>query len=203
MARRKPGRTLVDVAERLFRRTGIHGVGIDAILAESGCSSRSLYQHFGSKDGLAAAALQQHGTAWLAWLAAETQARAAEPADRLLAIFDALETSFRAPDFYGCLFAKVAGEFPESDHALRRIAADHKRALLAFLKDLAAAAGFAAPARLARELLLLIEGAMATALILREPAAAATARRAAAALIEARRSSASEAANPANPGCIR
>ena len=186
MPRRTVAPALLDTAERLFARHGVNGVGVDAILADSGRSSRSLYQHFGSKEGLAVAALKQRDAAWLAWFR-DAATAPAEPERQLLAMFDALETWFRQPDFHGCPFVKVAGEFPEQGHALRRLAADHKRALLDFIGSTARAAGFVAHARLARELFLLIEGAIVSALVLNEPAAARTARRAAATLIAAHR----------------
>ncbi len=177
---------LLDAAERLFGLHGIHGAGIDAILAASGKSSRSLYQHFGSKEGLARAVLKRRDAALLAMLGSAAAA-APEPEGKLLALFDALETWFRQPDFRGCPFVHAAGAFPDPGHPLRRAAADHKRAMLALLRELVAQAGFVAPVRLARELYLLIEGATAAALVLGEPGAAATAKRAAATLIEMHR----------------
>jgi AcrR family transcriptional regulator len=186
MLKRPAAPALLDTAERLFYRHGVHGVGIDAVHAESGRSSRSLYQHFGSKEGLALAALKRRDAATLAWFrVAATASR--DPEHQLLALFDALESWFRQPDFHGCAFVNVAGGFPERDHPLRRVAADHKRALLDFIAATAKAAGFVAHARLARELFLLIEGAIAAALVLNQPAAARTARRAAATLIAAHR----------------
>jgi AcrR family transcriptional regulator len=186
MPRRPVAPALIDAAERLFCRHGVHGVGIDAVLTESGRSSRSLYQHFGSKERLATAAMKQRDAAWIAWLKG-TVAAEPDPERRLLAIFDALGTWFRQPDFRGCPFVTVAGEFPEIHHPLRQIAADHKRALLSFIAETAKAARFVAHARLARELFLLIDGAIAAALVLDEPAAARTAKRAAATLIAAHR----------------
>jgi AcrR family transcriptional regulator len=177
---------LLDSAERLISRHGVHGVGIDAILAESGRSSRSLYQHFGSKEGLAVAALKRRDAAWLAWFNATASAEP-EPVRRLLAMFDALDAWLRQPDFHGCPFINVAGAFPERDHPLRRVAADHKRALLAFIAETAKAAGFVTHARLARELFLLVEGAIVAALVLSQPEAARTAKRTAATLIDAHR----------------
>lgn len=176
---------LLDTAERLFEQRGIHAVGIDEILAGSGKSSRSLYQHFGSKDGLAAAMLERRSAALVEQL---TQGHAAEaPEARLLALFDRLEQWFRQPGFRGCVFVKAAGEFADAGHPARRVAVAHKRSLVAWLKQSAREAGFPAHARLAREIFLLIEGAIAAASVLGEPTAAATAKRAAAALIAAHR----------------
>jgi AcrR family transcriptional regulator len=184
MPRRAVAAALLDTAQRLFEQRGIHAVGIDAILAGSGKSSRSLYQHFGSKEGLAAAALERRSAALAEHL---TGGDAAPPAARLLALFDRLDHWLRQPAFRGCIFMKAAGEFADAAHPLRVIAAGHKRAILAWLKQTAREAGFPSHARLARELFLLVEGAIAAATVLDEPAAAATAKRAAAALIDAHR----------------
>ena len=185
MPRRAVTPALLEAAELLFEQRGIHAVGIDEILAGSGRSSRSLYQHFGSKEGLAAAVLERRAEALIEHL---TQGDAADvPEARLLGLFDRLEQWLRRPEFRGCVFAKAAGEFPDATHPLRRMAAAHKRRLLDWLKGTAREAGFPAHARLARELFLLMEGAIAAAAVLDEPAAAATARRAAAALIETHR----------------
>jgi AcrR family transcriptional regulator len=185
MPRRAVAPDLLDTASRLFEQRGIHAVGVDEILTKSGRSSRSLYQHFGSKEGLAAAALTHRGTALFRML---TEGHPADPPEiKLLGLFDRLGDWFRQPEFRGCAFVKAAGEFADPAHPLRVIAVTHKRAVLAWLKQCAREAGLVSHARLARELFLLIEGAIAAALVLGEPAAAAAARRAAAALIDAHR----------------
>lgn len=177
---------LMDAAEQLICRHGVHGAGIDAILKESGRSSRSLYQHFGSKEGLALAALKRRDARWMAGLRATVSAEP-DPELRLLAIFDTLETWFRQPDFHGCPFMTVAGEIHDRAHPLRAAVEDHKRALLGFIAETTKAAGFIAHTRLAREVFLLVEGAIAAALVSGQPAAARTGRRAAAVMMAAHR----------------
>lgn len=201
MPRRAVVPALLNAAERLIESRGVHGAGIDAILAEAGRSSRSLYQHFGSKEALAVAALKRRDAAWLAWLKDATAA-APDAEQRLLAIFDALDSWFRQPDFRGSVFVTVAGEVPDHDHPLRQAAAAHMRAVLAFIAETTEATGVVAHARLARELFLLVEGAIATALVLSRPDAAGTARRAAATLIAAHRRdyASSHASATARPG---
>jgi len=46
---------ILDTATQLFYRDGIHRVGIDLVIAESGVAKMSLYRHFGSKEKLAVA----------------------------------------------------------------------------------------------------------------------------------------------------
>jgi TetR/AcrR family transcriptional repressor of nem operon len=44
---------ILDAAGRLFRRNGIDGVGVDAVMKEAGLTHGGFYAHFVSKDALA------------------------------------------------------------------------------------------------------------------------------------------------------
>src|SRR4051812_50102281 len=46
-------------AARAFEAEGFRGIGVDGILAPSGASTRTLYKHFGSRDGLVLAVLEE------------------------------------------------------------------------------------------------------------------------------------------------
>jgi len=50
---------ILDVALDEFSRLGLSGARIDAIAAESGLNKAMIYYHFGSKDGLYVAALEE------------------------------------------------------------------------------------------------------------------------------------------------
>lgn len=178
---------ILDAATKLFYRHGVNGVGIDAILAEAKASSRSLYQHFGSRDGLALAFLERRDAQWLEWFTGAVNEAGPGAETRLLAIFDALEEWFRRPDYRGCAFINAAGEVAETKHPLRRVAARHKRALFAFIHNIARKGAFEDPEILAREIFLLVEGAIVAALVLSAPKAARHARSAASNLINAHR----------------
>jgi AcrR family transcriptional regulator len=52
---------LIEVAMRLFAAHGYDGTSIEAVLAESGASRGSLYHHFGGKDALFRAVLEEVG----------------------------------------------------------------------------------------------------------------------------------------------
>ncbi len=187
MSRTDVRRQILDAAARLFYRHGVNGVGIDAILAEARASSRSLYQHFRSRDGLALAFLEKRDGDWMAWFTGAVNGAGADAEARLLAVFDALDEWFRRPEFRGCAFINVAGEVADAGHPLRRVAARHKHALLDFIRAIAGEGAFAEPETLAREIFLLVEGAIVSALVLAAPEAAKAAQNAAATLIAARR----------------
>ncbi len=180
---------ILDAAAKLFYRHGINGVGIDAILTEAKASSRSLYQHFGSKEALARAFLERRDAQWLDWMRTSVEGAGGSAETRLLKIFDALEEWFRKPGYRGCAFIGAAAAIAEPEHPLRRVARRHKRALFEFIRDTARGGAFADTDALARQLFLLVEGAIVTALVLSAPAAARHAKRAATALLAAHRQS--------------
>src|SRR5262245_65483315 len=65
----KPRERLLGAAYHLFATNGISQVGIDAILAKSGCAKASLYSNFQSKVDLAVAFLERREAVWeRAWL---------------------------------------------------------------------------------------------------------------------------------------
>ncbi len=176
---------LIDTALDLFNRDGYHATGIDRILAESGVAKMTLYNHFGSKDGLIQAALARRDERWRAWFRDAVARRAETPRGRLLAVFDALDEWFARPDFHGCMFIRAAGEYAALDDPVHAGAAAHQRLVLAELRDLTDAAGARHPARLAREIMLLAIGAMIATQVNGPVGAGQTAKRAAAVLIEA------------------
>ena len=154
---------LVETAAKLFARHGFHATGIDRILAEAGVAKMTLYKHFRSKDELILAALRRRDEEFRNWFRRRVEARADTPRARLLAVFDVLAEWFEQPDFAGCTFVTAAAEFHPAEDPIHAAAAEHKRLLLAFLRDLAGEAGARDPETLAQELGLLMEGATALA----------------------------------------
>src|ERR1700710_3136029 len=57
---------ILDAAARCFYRDGIWATGVDALAADAGVSKRTLYNHFGSKDGVIAAYLRHLENSWQA-----------------------------------------------------------------------------------------------------------------------------------------
>lgn len=118
---RRPVRDrILDAAYDLFSLHGIVQVGIDAIIAKSGCAKASLYNQFGSKEGLALAFLDMHELRWTRdWLETEIMRRADTPEGRLLAVFPLFGEWFAREDFRGCVFINVLLEFPQGSPVRR------------------------------------------------------------------------------------
>ena len=152
-----PGaRRILDAASELFYRRGIHAVGVEAIAAASGVTKRTLYDRFGSKDALVTAYLQARHERW--WERMERRVAAA-PAAPVLALFDAYTRDADASR--GCGFLNAAAELP-ADHPALAVVRAHKRAVLERLTGLLATGpDDDPPGERAREVFLLLEGAIA------------------------------------------
>lgn len=154
----------------MFCRDGIHATGIDRILAEAGVSKMTLYTRFGSKEALVREVLVQEGTEWRAHFFAAVGATADTPRGRLAGIMHALAPWFRGDRFYGCAFMNAVAEHAKGERWLRELAAEHHQQIIGFLAGLAEAAGYAEPVVLARQILLVIDGAIAAFLVSGDPA---------------------------------
>ena len=120
----RPRARILDAAYNLFAKNGVSQVGIDAILAESGCAKASLYSNFDSKVDLAIAFLDRREAVWTrGWLETEIKRRCSKPEERLLAIFDVFDSWFRKQDFEGCSFINVLLE-SNIESPVRRAAAN-------------------------------------------------------------------------------
>ncbi|MCA8373004.1 TetR/AcrR family transcriptional regulator [Burkholderia multivorans] len=182
---------LLDAAEALIYSGGIHATGVDAIVKRSGAARKSFYSHFESKEALVVAALERRDARWMRWFVDATRARGKSPRAQLLGMFDVLRDWFAQPGFHGCAFLNTSGEIADADDPVRVVAREHKARLLAFVRErldaYADVAGIERRmlARLARQWLVLIDGAIGVALVSGDAGAARDARAAAELLLDA------------------
>ncbi|ONM46199.1 TetR/AcrR family transcriptional regulator [Nocardia donostiensis] len=172
---------ILDTASQLFYSRGIHAVGVDTIAAESGVTKRTLYDRFGSKDGLLVTYLEVRDRRWRELVDARL-AEHDDPVRRLLVPFDVLP-EWLPGSSRGCSFINAFAELPEPDHPGRQVIVDEKTWLRDLFCALLAEAGAAEPDLLAVQLLSLHEGAIVSYAITDEHEAPAAVRRAAETLI--------------------
>jgi AcrR family transcriptional regulator len=160
---RRPRERLLDAAYDLFATNGVSQVGVDTILAESGCAKASLYSNFGSKVELAIAFLDKREAVWTrGWLEAEVKRRTPDPDERLLAIFDVFDGWFRKKTFEGCSFINVLLE-SKVDSPVRQAAAVHLSRIRAIVRGLAEDAGLREPEMFAQVWHMLMKGSIVAA----------------------------------------
>ena len=166
---------ILDTAERLFYGAGIRATGVDTIAAEVGISKRTLYNHFPSKDALIAAYLKRGFY--------EQRPSELPPVEQILRTFDRLEKGFAARNFRGCRFVNAVAELGDDDRAARKIAVDFKEGRRLWFRERLTAAGMKDADTLATQLAMLVDGAIAMAMVRDDPSMARAAASAARVLL--------------------
>lgn len=152
---------LLTSADELFYEHGINRVGIDRIIEHAGVAKASLYDCFGSKEELIRAYLKRRGDRRQALLR-EHIARQKTPQDKILSMFDALAQIVAQPNYRGCVFQRTSAE--AVDGGLIKSTCDELRGWIrSQFTELAREAKAADPERLGQQLVLLYDGAAATA----------------------------------------
>lgn len=169
----------------LFHSHGFHAVGLDRILAEVGVTKTTFYNHFESRDDLICQAISIRDQ----WDRAAFERRVREragyaPRDMLLAMFDVLDEWFTHEDFRGCIFLHASAEFPSPLDPIHRAAANHYAVSEEDVVKMATAAGVSDPETLAKEWVLLLEGAITHRMVTGFDRAAQVAKRIAAQRLE-------------------
>jgi AcrR family transcriptional regulator len=159
----KPRERLIDAAYDLFSKNGVSQVGIDTILAESGCAKASLYSNFDNKIELAIAFLDRREAVWTrGWLESEVRRRARTPEGRLLAIFDVFDGWFRKKTFEGCSFINVLLE-TKPGSPVRQAAAIHLAKIRAIVRSFAEEANLQDPEKFSQAWHMLMKGSIVSA----------------------------------------
>lgn len=153
---------LLSTAERLFYEEGIHVVGIDRVLDESGAAKASLYHHFGSKDGLIQAYLERKRDAYMDHLDALLNEYEGQPREALLALFEDACAYSSDPSFRGCPFQLAGAELSGCGHASCAIIQAQESSFNELLASLCRDAGADEPQKAADALQMLYQGVLST-----------------------------------------
>lgn len=141
-----------------FEAEGFRGVGIDRVLAPSGASTRTLYKHFGSKDGLVLAVLEERHRRF-----AERLDAAAAGADPVAALFDTLKEWLEEHGARGCMLLRARAEYAGANEEIVGLVRRQKGEFRRMIEARTEAALGRADGRLATRIWLLFEGATAAA----------------------------------------
>lgn len=182
---------LVDAATKLFYAEGIGRVSVDAVAEKAGLTKRTLYYHFKSKDDLIAAYLDGRDQPNVRQMGGWFEAAQGNVESKVEAIFTNLARVARHPKWKGCGFLRTAAELASMPgHPAVKAGSRHKKNFEAWLAGALSDHGVNEPQILAREIVLLMDGAFSIMLVHRNPDYVEAAGRAAAMLVRARSGSA-------------
>ena len=176
LTRKSTTERILETADRLFYGQGTT-IGVDTIAAEAGVSKRTLYNHYPSKDALIAAYLKRR----LRLIPTNDK----PPAQQILDDFERLERAFASEGFRGCAFVNAVAELKDPQHAANAIALQFKELRRQWFRALLVRGDAPDPEGLSLQLLLLVDGAIAAALVRKDPAVARAAQAAARVLLQA------------------
>ncbi|URQ62277.1 TetR/AcrR family transcriptional regulator [Pantoea alhagi] len=108
-------------AARIFEAEGFRGVGVDRVIAPVGVSTRTLYKHFGTRDGLVIAVLEARHRAFMARLEEETT-----NADPIGSLFDTLQCWLEQHGARGCMLLRARSEYSEASPEIVALVSQQK-----------------------------------------------------------------------------
>ena len=149
-----PRDRLLETAADLFYREGIHGVGVDKVLAEAGVTRATMYRHFAGKEGLVVAYLEREDANLRALFAQAAQSGAA-PEQLVGLVIEGIAEDAGRFHTRGCPFINAAAEFPDPDSEVRQVVRRHREWFRSTLADVMRAAGHPDPDGAAAALVLL------------------------------------------------
>lgn len=110
------GQRILEAASELFYLHGLTTTGLDLVVERAGVTKRTLYQRFGSKDGLIRAYLAARAHTWQSLMLARVRVALDEQADPVATIFD-LTHEWVADNPRGCAFVNAWAELGDGASA--------------------------------------------------------------------------------------
>jgi AcrR family transcriptional regulator len=166
---------ILQTAEQLIYTNGIHAMGMDLLVRTSGVARKSIYRYYATKEDVAVSALSARDVRWMDWFRTETD-KATSPEARILEMFTVLKGWFESEGFRGCAFINTAGEIGDAEDPIRQLAKAHKQKLFDYALERCQQLNIEQPETLAKQLLILIDGAITLALVMGDRGAADNAR---------------------------
>lgn len=179
---------IIAAATKLFYSEGLRATSVDAVAEKAGVTKKTLYYHFQTKDELIAAYLASRDQPTLAYYARWFAESQGSTADKVRGLFSSFGKAADTPSWRGCGFLRTIAELANTPgHPAIKAGAAHKKKFEAWLADILARDGVRDAARIARQIVILLDGAATVMLIHRDVAYVEAAGETAAALIEAAR----------------
>lgn len=164
-------------ALQIFYAEGFHATGVDSLLAKSGISKRTLYKHFRSKEELIAAVVEYYEGLLFQKITKEMGLRSSDPKEQILYLFDQKRDEFKGKNYNGCFAVNAKLEFQGKDQRIENACKSLYLKLEDFVADLCAKAKCKDPRHLARQIVILFEGAVVLGQMHHDPSIPETAKK--------------------------
>jgi AcrR family transcriptional regulator len=156
---------IFEAAKKLFYKSGIRGVSVDAIAAEANTTKVTLYRVFESKDELIVKVLEEQAQRWSKWWDEIVAQHPGKPRKQIEALFEAFRDELTSDAAErGCAMANAAVELDE-DHPAKQVIRAHKMELGKRMRALCREMGARHPDQLGDSLMLLFRGAFSARLV--------------------------------------
>lgn len=126
---------IIKTASDLFYKNGYNRTGINEIIKEANIAKATLYNHFKSKEDICVAYLKYKNEGFIENLKTyiDTQPKGKQ---RLLSLFDFLESFYSSSGFNGCWCINTVSEIPKSNEIVKREIIAQKNTFIQFINGL-------------------------------------------------------------------
>lgn len=149
---------ILDSTSQLFYAQGIRATSADKIIEDVGITKVTFYRHFRSKNDLVVAYLRSQVEQESAWFSSMRISK--DPVGSLQAIAKGIGTASCSPGFRGCAFINAAAEYSDPADPVREVLDAHRAWMLNEFASIATDAGAENPQAVARQFMMLRDGAM-------------------------------------------
>jgi AcrR family transcriptional regulator len=150
---------IIEAATEIFYAQGLRSVSAEKIIARVGITKVTFYRHFPTKEDLIVAYLERRAK-WERDAIAGAREAAGDAPDVFRMVAQAIGAESCSPGFRGCPFINAAAEYPDPQHAVRRVVDEHRRWFKQSIQDLLDEMDVPCSARVADQLVMLRDGAM-------------------------------------------
>lgn len=154
-----PRDRLLASAQRLTTAQGV-SVGVDAILQDADVARRSLYQHFGGKNGLIAESLADSARKDEERYRAALASGGDDPRQRVLAVFDQLDLTTSSTGYRGCRYVSAELTLTDPGHPAHEVIRAYTDRLRTLFEEELTSLGHPDPAAAADQIIVLIDGVL-------------------------------------------
>jgi AcrR family transcriptional regulator len=175
---------IVRTAFERFYDGGFHATGVDAVMADSGISKRTLYKYFPSKEDLIEATLEFYSEGIVRELFDPVMSLSDEPRAQIMAFFEIRKAMMDKEPTRGCLGIKASQEYVGRHAGIAAHGERAARRVEQSFVELCERADFDRPKELGRQINLLFQGALLLAQVFGDSSPFVSAKHAVAALLE-------------------